>query len=305
MSIAPVRIHSRNPCSRELVLTARERHGRGVAEGDVVVEVVGGQRLLEPEHVVGFQHLGELERIGQLEAPGAVDQQITIGADDLAGGGHGGDVVVPVPAGAHLDPREPPGDRSLTPGCHGVGRAVEHPAGVRRHETRRATEQTPHRLTLHLAAQVPHRLVDPADRADRRTLASVPATDAVQTVPVPFGLAGVVAEHERREVVDGRLHQRRMGVGGSDADETVVGGEADERRQPSRRRSPGRRERPLGRHRESQVQALDPLDGGHERSPGVAVLVVPFAHSANPVRSGCHRRRPWARVLRIHSGVSG
>ena len=122
MSTARRSIQGWNACRRVRHLAAGDRHGRDPRQLDVAVEVVGRQRLLEPDDAVVGEHRrrvpGPVRAVRpELLAAAGVDHQLDVVADRLAGGPHQQLVELAVAAAerppAQLDRLETPLDDAL------------------------------------------------------------------------------------------------------------------------------------------------------------------------------------------------
>ena len=182
---------------RELVLAAGDRHRRALRQPGVAVEVVGGQRLLQP-HEIEIRHLlaeGEHGR-GVGPAHAGVGHQPGPAAGALAGPAQ--DVGGPAVRGAGAgDPAEL---HRAEAGCKRLGDAlqavgpVEAGGAVGGHLGGRGiAQQGGHRLACRLAAQVPQGEVDAADRHEGQALAAVGQGRPVHRLPQALHVGGVGA----------------------------------------------------------------------------------------------------------------
>src|SRR5262249_27023925 len=99
------------------------------------------------------------------------------------------------------------------------------------------------------------------DRRHRGTLAAIPARQVVEPSPELLRLGRVAPDQVRREVLlDDRLDQVGMAVGGADPDLTAVGLDQDERGHTARDPASGVSEPDAAGVVEPQVHDLDLLD---------------------------------------------
>ncbi len=182
-----------------LVLASREAlpRTRGLQAGMPIV-VVWRQRFLDPANTVGTESISQLDRIRNVERHIAVEHQIEIGTHLITGARDHGNVrvqSVDAVGGAvgkrQLAAKEPElfvagrlraGDvaRNLVLGC--------------------AAEELVDRFVTQLAAEIPEREINGADRADRQTLATVIQAAAPHLVPETFDIARVGTDQEPREM---------------------------------------------------------------------------------------------------------
>ena len=231
----------------------------------------------------------------------AVDDHVIPLARTAPRGVDRGKVVLRVAPEPHLHPPEAVRDvpRGLGLELVDVVRP-EEPARVGGAAVHRGAEQLPDRRTLLLAAQVPERDVETADRGHRGPLAPVPAGQVVEPAPELLRLGRVAADEMRREVLlDDRLDEVGMAVGGPDPRLAAVGLDQDERCDAARH-LPSRVPEPHpGGIVETQVDDLDVLDLHGSPWSEVAMAIAGSTRSRSRGKTG--------RVMRVNgrSRMSG
>ena len=224
-SSAPARIISRKPWTPKSFSPAASGHVDLRAQARVEVDLLRRERLLEPEDPARGELAAHPHRPLEAVAVRAVDDHVIPLARTAPRRVDRGQVVLGVAPEPHLHPPEAVRDMPRGLGLELVDVVrPEEPARVGGAAVRRGAEQLPDRRTLLLAAQVPERDVEAADRGDRRSLAAVPARQVVEPAPEPLRLGRVAADQVRREVLlDDRLDEVGMAVGGPDPRLAAVG----------------------------------------------------------------------------------
>jgi len=215
----------------------RDGRGGGGDEPGVALDVVRGQRLLDPAEVEAVEQAGAADRLGTGHRLVGVDHDVEVRADGLADRGQPLTVLLAARLpDLHLDALEPRILRGEGTGHQVVGAQVQ-PAALRVVEGDVAAEaagEAPERQTGTAGGDVPQRRVDGregqrGDGAGRRG-----AGRGEQAEPDRFDAVGLLSDQDREQVVAQHREHRatpcpdRVGV--SEAVQAIARGELDEDR---------------------------------------------------------------------------
>ena len=218
-------------------LASRDRHRRVPPQLGEPGEVVRRQRLLEPDHVVGREHLRRPQRPlvpvrPERVAAAGVHHQLDPGSDRVAGRPDQQLVGLLVPPAERLPPQldrpEPAADRLRQLPPQRV-RLVEQQRPVRLDPVAvDAAEQPGDGLAGELAEEVPQGDVDAADGVLDGPAAALPERVLAEPLRDARRLVGPLAGEQRPQEPRRRGDQRRTRVRSADADEPLVGDHLDD-----------------------------------------------------------------------------
>ena len=222
-------------------LAGGDAHRGRVRQAAVAVEVVGGERLLEPVEIETFDVAQQLEGLLDRVRAAAVDHESPGRPERRSRCLDQLDVSFQAPperAPAELERPVAGERRPFRDPAYLGGRRGHDLAGVDRHLVQAApAEQVGDRSACGLAGDVPERHVDCRDDVQRRTATAVVVGAVEHHLPHPVDLQGVLADDQLADATGDRVRRRhlhdrprdvRRRVRLADADDALVGVHLDE-----------------------------------------------------------------------------